>query len=71
VYYQLSNASDTLIFLPGLAGLDGPRVPVPTALVTCNGQLGPYRQLPRKMIQKKLEPVEFGTESRREKGNRR
>jgi len=29
MYYQLSNASDTLIFLPGLAGLDGPRVPVP------------------------------------------
>jgi hypothetical protein len=32
VYYQLSNASDTLIFLPGLAGLDGPRVPVPLSL---------------------------------------
>jgi len=29
MYYQLSNASDTLIFLPGLAGLDGPRVPAP------------------------------------------
>ena len=32
VHYQLSNASKTLIFLSGLAGLDGPRVLVPLSV---------------------------------------